>query len=279
MQPVKVNIFISYDPEDKAQLAELERWLYPMQDEVNIWYYDPPERAPHLPLPWQILLFWYKPNDYREKYQAVHLLRREHAHIYLFLTSYRSLSNPGVESDIETAVIRRIKGDNHTGPFILPILLSPSTWKDTSRLAGFKAMAGEIPLTAFKPVEEGYLTVTEELSALISLLQSRLNETKFYQSRLVASEQRNRQSLDKTQPYLGELEASMTFDMPVAFQPPEWLGWSVLFFLFISFLGAILPASEALKRIYETDSPGWEFIRENPLMPPKDTLPFPDPDY
>ena len=43
MEPVKINLYISYTPEDRQELEMLLEWLYPMQDEVNIWFYDCPQ--------------------------------------------------------------------------------------------------------------------------------------------------------------------------------------------------------------------------------------------
>lgn len=282
MQPVKVNLFISHAPEDKRYLEKLLSWLYPMQDEVNIWYNRPPPPPPELPLPWQLLLFWYTVPDYRDKYQKILHARREKAHIYLFLTSYKSLSNKYIEGDIDVAAQRRIAGDDVVGPFILPIILSPSRWKEESRLAGFKPLAAGIPLSLFKQEDEGFLTVTEELSALIKVLQARLGEAKFYQSRLVTADPEQIRIGKTTMPYLGESPESLEFQEVTPFQPPEWLGWSLILFIFISVIGSLMPARVLRPSRYENvksaDDHGWEYLRENPLSPPKDTIPFPPAD-
>lgn len=282
MVPVKVNVFISYAPEDRPQLDKLRRWLYPMLDEVNLWYNDPPRKAPELSLPWQILLFWYSPPDFREKYQKVLQARREKAHIYLFLTSYKSLSNKTVESDIDIAARRRIEGDDVVGPFVFPVILSPSRWKEESRLAGFKPMGHGIALSTMKLEEEGYLEITEELSSLIKVLQARLGEAKFYQSRLVSADQGQISAGKKVRPYLGELPEALEFQEIAYFQPPEWLGWSLLLFLFISLIGSLMPTRVLGPARYENvksaNDHGWEYPREHPLAPPKDSIPFPPAD-
>jgi hypothetical protein len=278
MTPVKVNIFISYAPEDKPQLDKLQRWLYPMRDEVNIYFYDPPKKPVELPLPWQILLFWYSPPDFRDKYEKTHHSRRDKAHIYLFLASYKSLSNNQIEDDIDIAVRRRIKGDDFLGPFVFPVILSPSRWKAESRLAAFKPLAGGTPLSSYKQEDEGYLKLTEELAALIKLVQTRLGEVKFQQSRLASADQTKPNSGKRPLPYLGDADDSMEFQETAPFQPSEWLGWGLLLFLFVSVVSSLLPARILRPTRYETLKPGEEYLRENPMRPPKDSLVFPKPD-
>ncbi|MCB0523549.1 MAG: hypothetical protein H6576_16920 [Lewinellaceae bacterium] len=278
MKPVKVNIFISHAPEDKKQLQKLLSWLYPMHDEVNIWYNSPPPKPPELSIPWQILLFWYAAPDNRPRYAKIVQARRKVAHIYLFLTSYKSLSNKDVDSDIEVAVQRRVKGDDKTGPFIYPILISPSRWKETSRLAGFKAMANATPLSSFKPEEDGYLTVTEEISEMVKFLQTQLVEEKFYQTKKENSDQAKLGSKQKELPYLGEAESEFAFQEIQGFQPPEWLGWSILLFIFISIMTTLMPSRVLGPTRYlnvpNADDHGFEYPRKYPLMPPKDSVAF-----
>lgn len=281
MKPVKVNIFISYAPEDRKQLDVLLRWLYPMRDEVDLRYKDAPKKPTQLSLPWQILLFWYSPPDLRPQYQRILEAQRAKAHIYLFLTSYKSLSNKEVDSDIEVAVQRRVEGDDVLGPFIYPIILAPCRWKEESRIAGFAPMAAGAALSSFKQVEEGYLMVTDEVAALIKVLQSRLDELKFYKSRLVEGES-GQTAAKRASPYLGDADDSLEFHDIAPFQPPEWLGWSILLFLFISLINYLTPSQVLGAGRYDNIRPaneyGWEYLREHPMVPPKDSLKFPPPD-
>lgn len=282
MQPVKVNIFISHAPEDWQQLNKLLRWLYPMRDEVNIWYNKPPPPPPELTLPWQLLLFWYIAPDNRQQYYKIIKTRRQKAHIYLFLTSYKSLSDRNVEEDIVVAATRRIAGNDHIGPFVFPIILSPSRWKEESRLASFKPMADGIPFTKYKVEEDGYLTVTEELAALLKVLQLRLGEEKFYQSRLEpAGNVQLKASTNDNQPYLGDAESELGFEEIEPFQPPEWLGWSIILFIFISILSTMMPKRITIGRydnIENAEKKPIEFRRERPMMPPPDSMVFPPAD-
>jgi hypothetical protein len=277
--PVKVNIFISYAPEDKKQLEKLLRWFYPMRDEVNLFYKDSPKPPVQLSLPWQILLFWYTAPDLRGKYQRIYEAQREKAHIYLFLTSYKSLSNKQIEDDIEVAARRRIEGDDFMGPFVYPILLSPSRWTEESRLAGFKPLADGIPLSSFKQEEDGYLTVTEEVASMIKDLQNRLGEAKFSAMRKVSPDVSPSRANKQTGPYLGDAEESLNFHDIEPFEPPEWLGWSILLFIFISFINYMLPDRPAGAGRYENVKNekdfGWEYMREHPIVPVKDSVKFP----
>lgn len=282
MAAVKVNIFISAAPEDKPQLNVLLKWLYPMRDEVNLWYSQPPPPPPELPIPWQILLFWYRASDQRHQYQKILQAQRERSHIYLFLMSYKSLSNKGIEGDIDIAAHRRITGNDFTGPFVFPIVLAPCRWKETSRLAGFKAMAGGKAISAFKLPDEAYLSITEEIATLVKLLQSRLGEEKFYQSRPAEVPANQASETKSSKPYLGETPELLEFHQITPFQPSEWLGWSILLFIFISIINNLMPARPIgparYDQIQSADDHGWEYRRENPLTPPADTLPFPPAD-
>lgn len=282
MAAVKVNIFISFAPEDKPQLNVLLKWLYPMRDEVNLWYNQPPPPPPELPIPWQILLFWYRAQDQRHQYQKILHAQRERAHVYLFLMSYKSLSNKGVEGDIDVAAHRRIAGNDFTGPFVYPIVLAPCRWKETSRLTGFKPMIGGKAITAFKTPDEAYLSITEEIATLVKLLQSRLGEEKFYQNRPSEVGASHSNSPQTAKPYLGESPELLEFHQITHFNPSELLGWAILLFLFISVINSLMPARPTgparYNQVKSADDHGWEYRRENPLTPPADTLPFPPAD-
>lgn len=282
MATVKVNVFISYSPEDRPALDKLLKWLYPMRDEVNLWYNRPPRPPEEFSLPWQILLFWYYPPDQRSAYARVLRAQRAHAHIYLFLTSYKSLSDRGVEEDIEIAVTRRGAGDDFLGPFIYPVLLSPSRWQEQSRLAGFKPMNKGKVLSSLKVDDEGYLAITEELSAVIKLLQSRLHETKFYQSRISTPGTEHRIPGGKSLAPVTETTEPLEFHEIPQFRPPEWLGWSILLFLFISLINSLLPNRIPQRNHYDllpnARDHGAEYPREHPMVPTSDTIRFPPPE-
>lgn len=283
MAAVKVNVFISHAPEDRPALDKLLKWLYPMRDEVNLWYYHPPRPPEEFSLPWQILLFWYHPRDQRSAYARVFRARRNRAHIYLFLASYHALSSNAVEEDIDNAVNRRGAGDDFLGPFIYPILLAPSRWKEESRLAGFKPVNEGKLLSDYKVEEEGYLAVTEELSALIKLVQSRLSEEKFYQSRLSQPDSGARALEARGWPAQSiEAGESLEFHETPKFRPPEWLGWSILLFLFVSVINSLLPDRIPQRSRYDllphADDHGVEYPREHPMVPTSDTITIPPPE-
>jgi hypothetical protein len=282
MARVKVNVFLSYAPEDRQQLQKLLRWLYPMRDEVNLWFHDPPQRPPALSLPWQILLFWYSPPDPRIKYAKIYEKRREKAHIYLFLTSYKSLSNKTVAADVAVAIQRRLEEDNALAPLVFPVLLSPSRWKETSPLAGFSPLAAGKPLSSYSPEEEGFLTVTEELSTLIKTVQSALAEEKYYQSRPIPLSEWTSNTGKRRLPYLGESPELLEFDTIEPFYAPEWLGWSLIFFILISVISNIMPTRIVRHNRYENirsaSDHGSEFLREHRMVPTKDSFNFPPAD-
>jgi hypothetical protein len=282
MAPIKINIFLSYAPEDRRQLNILLRWLYPMRDEVNLWYYDPPQQPSPLSLPWKILLFWYTPPNPLERYARIQEARRENAHIYLFLLSYKSLSNHTVAGEATVAIQRRLEGDDVRGPLILPVLLSPCRWKETSSLAGFSPMAAGRPLSSFTPEEEGYLTITEELSVRVKALRSRRIEEIFYQSRPGANSHPLSNTARGDPSHLGELSEKLDFEVLEPFYAPEWLGWSLIFFICISIVSYLMPTRIALQDRYEriksASDHGWEYLREHPMVAPKDSFYFPPAD-
>ncbi len=277
MSLVKVNIFISHAPADKPAADLLLEWLYPMRDEVNVWHYDPPKRSEPLPLSWKLLLPWYRPVDPRVLYTETLKTRRENAHIYLFLTSYKSLNDRQVEEDIALAVSRRIDCEwDDLAPLVLPVLLSPSQWKEESRLAQFEPLIQGIELSKFAQPEEGYLLLTEQISALVKVLQVRLNETRFYQDH-PNKEGAGPQSASKNSlPYLGENPEQFKFDPPKPFRPPDWLGWSVIALIFTISIGGFRKNHPAVSSLHLKARPDNEFELEYPrrmpmIPPPRNT--------
>jgi len=194
MTPVKVNIYLSYSPADRKSADTLREWLYPMRDEVNLFPWPPeqPKKPDELALSWKLLigiwqelltLPWNRPEDEATKYAKAVDIQRQNAHIYIFLTSFKSLSNKQVEHEIMLAAKRRIECSwrEECAPLVMPILLSPSLWKESSRLAQFVPLANGTPISKFPQMEDGYLTITEEISAHVKRLQRNLNEERFYQ--------------------------------------------------------------------------------------------------
>ncbi len=279
MTPVKVNIFISHAPADKAAADKLLEWLYPMRDEVNVWHYDPPQKPEELALSWKLLLPWYRPIDPRVLYAETLKTRRENAHIYLFLTSYKSLSNKLVEDDITLAVSRRVDCEwDDLAPLVMPVILSPSRWKEESRLAQFEPLAEGLPLTAFPIPEDGYLLVTEQIAALVKVIQVRLNESRFYQHQLAAHENALQPAPKNSLPYLGENPSQFDFAPPNPFRPPDWMGWSVIALIITISMGGFRKNHPAVSALHLKARPDWEQGMEYPrklrMMPPPDNAEF-----
>lgn len=278
MTPVKVNIFVSHAPADKPVADRLLEWLYPMRDEVNVWHYNPPQKNPDLTLSWRLLLPWYRPVDPRVLYAEKLALRRTNAHIYVFLTSYKSLNDKQVEEDISLAVSRRVDCEwSDLAPMVLPILVSPSRWKEESRLAQFEPLAEGTALSDFPVPENGYLLVTEQIAAFVKQMQVKLNEAKFYQTHPVSQENKGIQPVFGGQmPYLGENPAQFDFDPPKPFGPPDWMGWSLIALIFTLSVGSFRKQHPAVSSLHlkarPADERPPEYPREMPLMPLPDTL-------
>jgi len=277
MTAVKVNIFISHAPADKPAADKLLEWLYPMRDEVNVWHYNPPKPPEALALSWRMLLPWYRPIDPRVLYAETLKKRRENAHIYVFLTSYKSLSNKQVEEDITLAVSRRIDcAWDDLAPLVLPVLLSASRWKEESRLAQFEPLALGVPLTDFTRSEEGYLLVTEQISALVKVIQVRLNESRFYRYHPVHGELGIEPASKNSLPYLGENPEQFEFRPPTPFRPPDWMGWSVIALIFTLSAGSFRKNHPAVSSLHLKARPAKdyeiEYPRIPPMMPPSDSV-------
>ena len=269
MRSAKVNIYISLTAEDRQYLAKLLRWLQPMRDEVNIWYLSPPKAVEPLSFPWQILLFWYTPPNPLAYYARTLQSQFESAHIYLFLVSHRSLTDARVGEEITGAVNRHVEhGDRYVR--IFPVVVSPSHWKNHSRLARFKTLGPKKALNQVQPEEEGYLELTEQLSKEIKVLQRNLDELKYARAQPSESPQ-------AWPPLLGEAK---TYPIPDAVSPPEWLGWVILLALVLSVWYSLSPSLPSMparryRHIdYEQKPP--EYRREHPMMPPPDETPKKD---
>ena len=267
MRPVKVNIYISYTAEDKIYLQKLLRWLHPMRDEVNVWFYNPPPPLHPLPLPWQILLFWYTPPNPMSYYLRTLQSQFGAAHLYLFLTSHRTLADARVGEEITAAVNRHIE---HGDKFLrlYPVVVSPSHWKNHSRLARFKTLGPKKPLNQIQPEEEGYLELTEQISKEVKALQRNLDELKFARNQ-------PGESPAAWPPLLGEAKV---YPIPEVVSPPEWMGWVVIAALLLSVYYSLSPSLPGLPggRGYEYEKRSPEYPRQNPLAPPPEGVPIPE---
>lgn len=285
MTPVKLKVYISHTPDDKKTVKDLYDFLRPMHDEVDIWYNDPPPAPKPLTVPWEWLSAFlpiFQPRDYRDEYVKVDKRRKEKAHIYLFVTSYKSLNDTRIQNDIRFAAERRVEND-WLSPQIFPVIMAPSMWKEKSPLAKYKPLGPKKTLIEVNPVEEGYYEIATQLSKVIKDVQRDLDEAKFAQSRLAAPDAPALPPGRQAQPYLGGEDESLEFKAPAQVNPPEWLGWMIWLFLFISLLRGLrgdLPRP-TLGR-YESAEPAqtWqpEYQREQPLRPVKEDIPFPKPE-
>jgi hypothetical protein len=279
MTPVKVNIYISNAPEDKPFADKLERWLRPMRDEVNLWFNTGPSiREPEpLPLPWRILLFWYRASqpDLKSQYAKVRAAQLDHAHVYLFLTSSNSLGNDAVIKEIETAAHRRIRIESGLKPLIYPVILTPCRWKNDSRLAACPPLGPEKSIKECASEEEGFLSVVNQLVHVIREIQRSLDEAKYRESRPEPDESRRKMWL----PYLGGDDDATAFRPPQINYPSETLGWGILFALLLSIFKSLQPAQpEQSVEKYGNAEPAYvrprEYLRERPMVQPTEEIPF-----
>lgn len=281
MAAIKVNLYISCADEDRAHLLKLLKWLYPMNDEVNVWFRNPPSRLPSLSLPWRILLFWYRPPELLSAYEKVWQNQLHRAHIYLFLTSHKSLNDRVVDEEITIAVNRRVEGDWRS-PRIFPVVVSASKWQEKSRLANYESLGPPEPLNQVKPETAGWHELTTQISEHVRFVQSVLNEVRFYRNRPVIADEHPVTYAETADPVplpdLGDDPAAVTFVVPGVSYPPEWLGWAIIVFLFFGVFKGLQEVDEFVpKRLYRNanERPA-EYIREFPMMPPPDSVkPFP----
>lgn len=193
-----LRLYISYSPADKSYLDKLLKWLKPLEERyaLQLWYADPDKASPFLyhryHAPGPVMIY---PADWE-----ISLDRLERAHIYLFLMSYNALSTPYIEQEeVPRAVERYIKYSEHLVR-IFPVLLSPSLWKDYSRLSGFTALgwpedspeakkkalaAGQktpevkvLSLAETQPEEDGFLRLTKHLQIVLEEMHRNWTEEK-----------------------------------------------------------------------------------------------------
>lgn len=151
-----LRIYISYAPADRAYLNTLLKWLQPLKEKyfLRIWHNPVPRPGALLPYQWDAMLD-----------------NLEESHVYLFLTSYHSLSAAYIEQEeIPRAVERHVKfGDDLIR--VYPVLLSPSQWKKHSGLASYTPLGPPQTLAGLKPDENGYLALVEQLEEIVIALR------------------------------------------------------------------------------------------------------------
>jgi len=257
-----LRLYISYAPADKPYLDKLLKWLKPLEERyaLRLWYADPAKSAPFLYDPQQpagsMLRY---PLDWE-----LSLNRLEQAHIYLFLVSYNSLSTPYIEQEEVPRAAERYSKKSKRLVRIFPVLLSPSLWKEQSRLSGFPVLGGPLSLSERKKKEEeeeAFLQVVTELRVAVEELRRNWLEEKHLLSA-------GTDGMDT--PEL--LPAT-----PAAFQPlPGWAGVALLlsvFYLVTAFY--LRSCAPRMYHMYVPKELPYEaapdrYLRENPLVDPVD---------
>lgn len=244
-----LNLYISHAPGDTAYLAQLLQWLKPLEDRyfLRIWYNRPPPRAQELPLPWNLLLFWYSPPRPPAPFQPDPPPELYEGHIYLFLTSHRSLAAPHIEQVEIPAATSRYHDLGAPLVRIFPVLVAPSHWKTYSRLAHFAPLGPRRSLEETSPKEEGYRELVAQLQPVIETLRRNWME-KHHQDGLPLDEF-NR-------------PAPRALPPPAFAALPGWLGWVLMGLLLYSV--ANWYANGCAPRIYHGDY--------KPLLPPEEQL-------
>lgn len=145
-------MYISYAVADKPYLDTLLKWLTPLSQKyyLQIWHNPVPRPFARLPYKWDEMIE-----------------QLESAHIYLFLTSYHSLSTAYIEQEEVPRAVERYIENRDSYVRIFPVLLSPSHWKKHSGLAGFKPLGGSKTLSETQPPENGYLAIVDQLERVV----------------------------------------------------------------------------------------------------------------
>jgi hypothetical protein len=281
MPAAPLNLYISHAPEDRPQLIKLLRWLRPLEQQyqLKVWYNQPLPPPQPMPLSWRLLLFWFTPpgQQWYPWHPAIDS-RVAKAHIFLFLTSYKSLSTPWIdEREIAPAVQRYTR----LGPSrvrIFPVILSPSLWQQQSRLSAFHPLGPERPLSAYATEEEAYLVLMEQLEMVVQELQRNQAERQFLTGRPVETEQ---QADHPDEAFLPEGDDFSSHDPGQQRSPefplPGWVGWTLILLiaaLTFSSVFPFLPVKKYRPRQAEPELlPEPEYPRENPIYPPPTEVP------
>ncbi len=168
-----LHIYISHAPGDAKHLGTLLEWLKPLQERyfLRIWYNRPPPRAQQLPLPWNLLLFWYSPPQPSAPFRPDPPVELFEGHIYLFLTSHRSLATPHIDQVEIPAATTRYHEHGPAYIRIFPVLVSLlieilfPVWRI------FPTLGPKRSLEESNPKEEGYREVVNQLQPIIETLR------------------------------------------------------------------------------------------------------------
>lgn len=164
-------------------LDKLLKALYPLEKQyyLRIWYNTPVNAQIILDGPWRFVPFaqlltrgWRRKGSIINPDQADRIAK---AHIYLFLTSYKSLGVSWIEElEIIPAVRRHIQ---YGARFvrIFPILLAPSLHKEKSRLSGFPILGPPVTIAKYPLEDEAWLEVCNQLETHIKQIQTNLIES------------------------------------------------------------------------------------------------------
>jgi hypothetical protein len=280
MPPAPINIYISHAPEDRDVLQKLLRWLRPLEQQyfLRIWYNVPVPPPDPIPLSWRILLFWYTPPPrYAFPWHPQITERVAQAHIFLFLTSYKSISTPWIE---QREIVPAVQRFSRLGPGrvrIFPVIVSPSRWEESSRLGAFRPLGPPRPLSTYDPDDEAFLVLVRQLEKVIQDIQRNQTERQHLLARPAQPEAPHAVPDDTFLPELDEFSRTNPVEAPAQEWPlPGWLGSTIiLIILWLTYLGIEPYVRYRFSTPYRPlqaepviEIPPDELVRENELYPP-----------
>ncbi len=244
-----LRLYISYAPADKPYLDTLLKWLKPLQEKyfLHIWH-NP------MPLPGAKMLYqWDSMLD-----------NLEQAHIYLFLTSPKSLSTGYIDQEELPRAVARQKefGDKYVR--IFPILAAPSHWKKHPVLASFNPVGGLKTLSEWKPDDAGYRELVGQLESIVQELRRNWME-EHHRIGLPLDEFLRPERLAPGAPTLKPI--------------PGWAGLVLLFSIFYMVTSWYLSGcAPRMYHMYAPESLPYQplperYPRENPVQPPEEVPP------
>ena len=262
--PTLLNIYISHAAADRSYVVQLVEWLKPLQEKYHfrIWY-DHPEPPPVIPFPWNVLFFWYNPAKQRLPYHRDLVVELEQAHIYLFLTSQKSINTPWIEQEEIPRAVDRLQRYGNSFIRIIPVPITASQWKNTSRLATFPSMGPPgRSINQIQPREEAWLQLIEQLRPVIlEIRQNLMEEHKRLGLPL--------QSFHQAPPPWADTPRNV---VPL----PNWIGWTIAALLFWSLFNWFSDQCTPKYKPYwpKKNTPQEEYQREFPVTPTprEDTL-------